>query len=335
MKYMEFIESIKGRAKADQKTIVLPETSDIRTLIAATQILSEKIAKIILIGNKEDIIQKANGLDLSTAIFIDPYTYEKSEELVKILYELRKAKGMTLVEAKELIYKNELYFGIMLVKIGVADGMVAGAVNSSPDVLSPCVRILKTSPSSKLVSSFFVMCIPDCEYGHNGTFIYGDCGMNQSPSENDLANIAINSAKAFKHLTGVEPVVAMLSNSTMGSTKNDEVLKVVNATKIAKELEPLISIDGEFQVDAAIVKEIGAKKAPGNEVAGNANVLIFPDLQSGNIGYKLTERLAKAKAYGPITAGIAKSVNDLSRGCTSDDIVGVVAITAVQAQNPI
>jgi len=332
---MSFIDLIKSRAKSNPKTIVLPEAYDKRVLTAANQVLSEEIAKIILIGSKDEIIKNAEGMDLSKAVFIDPRTYDKSEEYVNQLFELRKSKGMTLEEAGKLIYEDELYFGIMLVKTGVADGMVAGAVRSTPDVLSPCVRVLKTSPNSKIVSSVFVMCVPDCQYGHNGIFVYGDCGMNQNPDAETLAYIAVNSAKTFKSLVGAEPVVAMLSNSTMGSTKNDDVQKVVDATKIAKEMAPDIIIDGEFQADAAIVKEIGNQKAPGSAVAGNANVLIFPDLQSGNIGYKLTERLAKASAYGPVTAGIAKPVNDLSRGCTADDIIGVVAITAVQAHNPL
>ena len=334
---MGFIESIKARAKSNQKTIVLPETYDMRTLTAASKILSEGIANLILIGNKEELIKKADGMDLSKATFIEPSSYEKSEELVNMLFELRKAKGMTLEDAKKLIYENDryLYFGIMLVKSGIADGMVAGAVNSTPDVIRPCAQIIKTKPDSKLISAFFVMCVPNCEYGHDGTFIFTDSGMNPNPTSEELAYIAIDGAKSYKQLIEVEPVVAMLSHSTMGSAKNDDVAKVVSATKLAKELSSDIMLDGEFQLDAAIIPAIGESKAPGNPVAGKANVLVFPDLDAGNIAYKLVERFAHAEAYGPITTGIAKPVNDLSRGCTADDIVGVVAITSVQANNPI
>jgi phosphate acetyltransferase len=332
---MKFIESIKARAKSNKKTIVLPETSDILTITASAQIISEGISNLILILNKEEIIKKAGGTDLSElskATFIDPSSYEKSEELANMLFELRQAKGMTLEQAKKLVYENALYFGVMLVKSGVADGMVAGAVNSTADVIRPCVQIIKTNPASKLVSAFFVMCVPNCQYGNNGVFIFTDSGMNPNPDAEQLAYIAIDGAKSYKQLIEVEPVVAMLSHSTMGSAKNDDVAKVVSATKLAKELAPDITLDGEFQLDAAIIPAIGASKAPGNPVAGKANVLVFPDLDAGNIAYKLVERLANAEAYGPIMAGIAKPVNDLSRGCTAEDIVGVVAITAVQAQ---
>jgi phosphate acetyltransferase len=331
-KQMKFLESVKERAKSQIKTIVLPETGDLRTLQAAHTVLAEGLAKIILIGNKNDIEAKAQGLDLSGASFIDPAQYENMERLAASLTELRKAKGMTADEARKLLAEAPLYLGVMLVKEGLADGMVAGAVYSTADVLRPSLQILKTAPGVKLVSAFFMMVVPDCEYGHEGVFLFADSGLVQNPNAEELAAIAKSAAGSFKQLTGTEPVVAMLSHSTKGSAKHADVDKVIEATRIFKEIAPDVKGDGEFQLDAAIVPAIGAQKAPGNPVAGKANVLIFPDLDSGNIAYKLVERLAKAEAYGPVTQGIAKPVNDLSRGCTADDIVGVVAITSVQAQ---
>jgi phosphate acetyltransferase len=251
--------------------------------------------------------------------------------LVDTLYELRKAKGMTQEEAEKLLKTNPLYLGVMLVKTGVADGMVAGAANATANVLRPSLQILKTAPGTKLVSAFFVMVVPNCEYGANGVFIYAESGLVQNPNPEELAAIAVSSAHSFELLVQKEPVVALLSHSTKGSAHHADVDKVLEATKIAKELAPNLKLDGEFQADAALVQSIGEKKAPGNTVAGKANVLIFPDLDAGNIGYKLTERLAKAEAYGPITQGIARPVNDLSRGCNASDIAGVISITAVQA----
>jgi len=328
-----FLESIKQRAKADKKTIVLPETGDKRTLTAAAAVLKDGLANVILIGDPADIAETGAGLDLSAASVINPAAYEKFDFLAERLAELRKSKGMTVEEAKATLLKDSLYVGVMLVKEGLADGMVAGAVNSTANVLRPSLQILKTAPGTKLVSAFFVMVVPNCDMGENGVFIYADSGLNQNPNAEELAAIAVSSAGSFEQLVQAEPVVAMLSHSTKGSAKHGDVDKVVEATKIAKEAAPHIKLDGEFQLDAAIVPSVGAQKAPGNDVAGKANVLIFPDLDAGNIGYKLTERLAKAEAYGPITQGIAAPVNDLSRGCTADDIVGVVAITAVQAQS--
>ena len=328
---MNFIESVKSRAKAQMKTIVLPETFDPRTLKAAHTVLEEKIANLVLIGDKEKILKDAAGLNLGGAIFVDPKNYEKIGELTNKLYELRKAKGMTTDEAAKLLKENPLYLGVMLVKEGIADGMVSGAVYSTADALRPSLQILKTAPGVKLVSAFFIIVVPNCEYGENGIFIFADSGMVQNPNAEELAAIAQSSAKSFAQLVGKEPIVAMLSHSTKGSAKHADVDKVVEATKILKSIAPELKADGEFQLDAAIVPSIGAQKAPGNTVAGKANVLVFPDLDSGNIGYKLAERLAKAEAYGPITQGIAKPVNDLSRGCSAEDIVGVVAITAVQA----
>lgn len=329
---MSFLEDIKAKAKADKKTIVMPESLEKRTLDAAAVVLKEGIANIILVGNKEEIIKKAEGADISSANFIDPNNYDKFDELVDTFVEIRKSKGMTPEKAKDILIKDPLYFGVLLVKLGIADGMVAGAINATANVLRPSLQILKTAPGTKLVSAFFVMIVPNCDLGANGTFVFSDCGLEQNPTPDKLAAIAQSSAKSFEMLIGEEPIVAMLSHSTKGSASHDDVTKVVEATKIAKEENPNLKLDGEFQLDAAIIPSVGELKAPGSDVAGKANVLIFPDLDAGNIGYKLVQRLAKAEAYGPITQGIAKPVNDLSRGCVAEDIVGVVAITAVQAQ---
>ena len=330
---MAFIDEIKQRAKSNLKTIVLPETMDQRTLVAAGKVLEEGIANIILVGKKEEIEKAADGIDLSKATFVDPENYDKLEEYINLVVELRKSKGMTYDDAKKLLITNPLFFGVTLVNAKDAVGMVAGAVNASADVLRPSLQILKTAPGTKLVSAFFVMVVPDCNMGENGTFVFSDCGLNQNPNAEELAAIAESSAKTFEMLVGKEPKVAMLSHSTLGSAKHADVDKVVEATKILRENCPDLKVEGEIQADAAIVPTVGASKAPDSEVAGNANVLVFPDLDAGNIGYKLVQRLAKAEAYGPVTQGIAAPVNDLSRGCSADDIVGVVAITAVQAQN--
>jgi len=329
---MGFIDTIKARAKANQKTIVLPETEDRRTYEAVETILKEGIANVVLVGSEEAVAEGSKGLDITGAVIVDPAKSDKTATYIDKLVELRQSKGMTSEQAKELLLTNYLYYGVMMVKMGDADGMVSGACHSTADTLRPCLQILKTKPGTKLVSAFFLMVVPDCEYGSNGTFIFGDCGLEQNPDSEKLAAIAASSAESFKLLVQEEPIVAMLSHSSMGSAKHADVDKVVEATRIAKELYPDIKIDGELQLDAAIVPEIGSSKAPNSSVAGKANVLIFPDLDAGNIGYKLVQRLAKAEAYGPVTQGIAKPVNDLSRGCNADDIVGVVAITAVQAQ---
>jgi len=329
---MSFIDSIKARAKVNRKVIVLPETADVRTYQAAEEVLQEGIAEVILIGSTDEIAKHGEGFNISEARIVEPKTNDKTKDYIEKLVELRKGKGMTTEQAKELLEKNYLYYGVMMVKMGDADGMVAGASSSTADVLRPCLQILKTKAGAKLVSSFFVICVPDCDMGANGTFVFSDCGLEQNPDAEKLANIAVSAAQSFKALVGEEPLVAMLSHSSKGSAKHTDVDKVVEATALAKELAPTVKIDGELQLDAAIVPEIGVSKASGSEVAGKANVLVFPDLDSGNIGYKLVERLAKAKAYGPMTQGIAAPVNDLSRGCSAEDIVGVVAITAVQAQ---
>ncbi len=329
---MSFIDDIKERARSNKKTIVLPETTDIRTIIAAHKVLREDIANVILVGDKERILQVAGGLDLSGATFVDPFNCEKIDEYASLLANIRKSKGMTFEEAKTILLSNVLYFGCIMVKAGDADGMVAGAINSSANVLRASLQVLKTAPGTKLVSAFFVVVVPDCDMGADGTFVFSDAGLNQNPNPEELAAIAESSAKSFELLVGKEPIVAMLSHSTKGSAKHADVDKVVEATRIAKENNPTLKIDGELQSDAAIVPEVAASKAPSSSVAGKANVLVFPDLDAANIGYKLVQRLAKAEAYGPVTQGIAKPVNDLSRGCIADDIVGVVAITAVQAQ---
>ena len=329
---MGFIDVIKEKAKQNVKTIVLPETEDKRTYEAAEAILREGTAKLILVGSKEEIEKNGAGFDISGAILVDPKTYEKTDAYIEKLVELRSKKGMTAEQAKELLLTNYLYYGVMMVKMGDADGMVSGACHSTADTLRPCLQILKTKPGTKLVSAFFVMVVPDCDMGANGTFIFADSGLEQNPDPEKLAAIAISSAESFEALVGEQAKVAMLSHSTMGSAKHADVDKVVEATRIAKELAPDLMLDGEMQLDAAIVPEIGESKAPNSKVAGHANVLVFPDLDAGNIGYKLVQRLAKAEAYGPLTQGIAKPVNDLSRGCSAADIEGVVAITAVQAQ---
>ncbi len=329
---MNFLERTKERARADKKTIVLPESMDRRTLEAADKILKEDIADIILIGTPEEMDPISDGLDLSKATIINPFTYEKTEEYLNLFVELRKSKGLTYEEAKATALGDYMYYACLMVKAGDADGVVSGACHSTANTLRPSLQIIKTKPGIKLVSAFFVMVVPDCEYGSNGTFIFADSGLEQNPDPERLAAIAACSAESFELLAEDGAKVAMLSHSTMGSAKHADVDKVVEATKICKELNPDILVDGELQLDAAIVPEIGQSKAPGSPVAGKANVLVFPDLDAGNIGYKLVQRLAKAEAYGPITQGIAMPINDLSRGCSADDIVGVVAITCVQAQ---
>ena len=327
-----FLETIKQRAKADKKTIVLPESMDRRTFEAAETVLKEDIANIIIIGTPEEVAENSKGLDISKATIINPFTYEKTEENLNLFVELRKSKGLTYEQAKEQALGDYMYYACLMVKAGDADGVVSGACHSTANTLRPSLQIVKTKPGVKLVSSFFVMVVPDCELGADGVFVFSDCGLEQNPDSEKLAAIAECSADSFKLLTDKEPLVAMLSHSTQGSAKHADVDKVVEATKIVQEKCPDLCVDGELQLDAAIVPTVGESKAPGSKVAGHANVLVFPDLDAGNIGYKLVQRLAKAEAYGPVTQGIAMPINDLSRGCSADDIVGVVAITCVQAQ---
>ena len=330
---MSFIDEIKNRAKKEIKTIILPEATDIRILKAAEIVKKEQYAKLILIGNEQEVLKqiKDNNLDLEEIKIIDPLKSEKTEEYASKLYELRKAKGMTLEQAQKIIL-DPIYFGMMMVKLDEADGLVSGAAHSTADTLRPALQIIKTKPGTKLVSTFNVIVVPNCEYGNNGVFAFADCGLNPKPNSEELSEIAISTAESYKQIIGAEPRIAMLSYSTYGSAKSEDVEKVREATKLAKEKTPDLILDGELQLDAAIVPEIGKSKAPGSNVAGTANILVFPDLNAGNIGYKLVERFAKAEAYGPICQGMAKPVNDLSRGCKADDIVGAVAITAVQAQ---
>ncbi len=330
---MGFIDEIKAKAKSDKKTIVLPESEDIRTYEAAETVLKEGIADVVIVGSEEEVAKNKGNFDISGAKIVDPAKSDKTEAYIAKLVELRQKKGMTEEQAREILLTNYLYYGVMMVKMQDADGMVSGACHSTADTLRPCLQILKTKPGTKLVSAFFVMCVPDCEFGENGVFVFGDCGLNQNPTSEELAAIAESSAESFRMLVGKEPKVALLSHSSKGSAKHADVDKVTEAVRIAKEANPDLELDGELQLDAAIVPSVGESKAPGSKVAGHANVLIFPDLDAGNIGYKLVQRLAKAEAYGPMTQGIAAPVNDLSRGCSADDIVGVVAITAVQAQN--
>ncbi|MBP5450046.1 MAG: phosphate acetyltransferase [Spirochaetales bacterium] len=328
----KFLDTIKARAKQNKKTIILPESMDKRTFAAAEQVLKEGIANLIIIGTPEQIAENGKGYDISGATIINPFTYEKTEEYINLFVELRKSKGLTYEEAKKTALEDYMYYACLMVKAGDADGVVSGACHSTANTLRPSLQIIKTKPGVKLVSAFFLMVVPDCEYGANGTFIFADSGLEQNPDPEKLAAIAACSAESFQLLVQEEPIVAMLSHSTKGSAKHADVDKVVEATRLCKEANPNLKVDGELQVDAAIVPSVGQSKAPGSPVAGKANVLVFPDLDAGNSGYKLVQRLAKAEAYGPVTQGIAKPINDLSRGCSAEDIVGVVAITCVQAQ---
>lgn len=330
---MNIIDKIKERAKANKKRIILPESMDVRVLEAASICATEEIADIILIGNDKTINETIGDkkIDLSKVTIINPESYNLTEELINDFYELRKEKGMTLEQAKETLLGDNMYYACMLVHKNLADGIVSGACHSTANTLRPALQIIKTAPNSKLVSAFFLMVVPNCEYGDNGTFVFGDSGLEQNPTPEKLAAIAASSSDSFELLTEHKAVTAILSHSTKGSAKHADVDKVLEAVEIAKNEYPEYQIDGELQLDAAIVPEIAASKAPDSQVAGHANVLIFPDLDAGNIGYKLVQRLAKAEAYGPITQGIKKPVNDLSRGCSTEDIVGVVAITSVQA----
>ena len=331
---MSVIDKIKAKAKQDVKHIVLAEGSEPRTVQAARQIVDQGVAKVTLLGKLEEIaaVAKQTNTDLTGITLIDPKASEKSEAYTSLLYELRKAKGMTPEQAKELATGDTLYYGALMVKSGDADGMVAGAINSTGNVLRPALQIIKTAPGISVVSGAFIMEIPNSPYGDDGVLIFGDCAVMPDPTADELAAIAIASAQTGKQLAGLEPKVAMLSFSTKGSAKHDLVTKVQQATAKVHELAPDLVCDGELQVDAALVESVGALKAPGSNVAGHANVLIFPDLQAGNIGYKLVQRFANATAVGPIVQGLAKPVNDLSRGCSVEDIVSVVAITAVKAQ---
>ena len=324
-----FIDTLIDRAKADKKTIVLPEGNDERILEAAQEALAQGIANIIILGDADEIAAK--GYNLEGATIIDPATSDKQEEFAELLYELRKAKGMTPEEAKELV-RDPIHFAVLMVKSGLCDGLVGGACHATIKILSPSLKIIKTAPGEPMVSSFFIMDVPGSEFGENGLFLFADCALEIQPTSEKLAHIANQTDKSFKRLIGDDPRIALLSHSSHGSAVNDDSTKVVKAVEYIRENYPDIVADGELQLDAAIVPELGASKAPDSPVAGKANVLIFPDLDAANIGYKLVQRLGGAKAYGPVLQGLAAPVNDLSRGCTAEDVVGVIAITCVQAQ---
>ena len=329
---MSFIEELKEKARKNRKKIVLPEGMDKRTYEAAEQIIKEDFADIIILATDEELETYGSGYNIEGATIINPLNYEKTKEYAEGFYELRKAKGMTQPQALAMVVSDHMYFACMMVKCGDADGVVSGACHSSANTLRPSLQIIKTKPGSKLVSAFFVVCVKNKDMGANGVFVMGDCGLNQNPNQTQLADIAASSAESFEYLVGKKARVAMLSHSSYGSAAHNDVDKVVEATAIAKKEYPQFLIDGELQTDAALIPEIAEFKAPGSPVAGKANVLVFPDLDAGNIGYKLLQRLGGAEAYGPLCQGIAKPINDLSRGCSAMDIVGVVAITAVQAQ---
>ena len=321
----DFLTRMKNAAKADKKTIVLPEGEDPRTIEAAKKIVEEDLANLVILGNPDEI-------DVPGATVIDPRNAEKHEEYAQKFAELRAKKGVTIEQARAQVM-DATYFGTMMVKMGDADGLVSGACHSTANTLRPALQILKTAPGTKLVSAFFIMCTKSPEFGADGTLLFADCGLNINPNADELSEIALASAESWKaFMPGVDPKVAMLSFSTMGSAKGDVPTKVQEAVKLANEKNPELALDGDLQLDAALVQSVADLKAPNSSVAGNANILVFPDLEAGNIGYKLVQRFGGAEAYGPILQGIAKPVNDLSRGCSADDIVGVVAITAVQAQ---
>jgi phosphate acetyltransferase len=328
---MGFLEDMIKRAKIHKKTIVLPESSDTRIIEAASIILKQNIANVVLIGKSDDINKLAKGYDILGARIEDPSSSLLFDDYVNTYFELRKEKGITIGQTRQII-SDYIQFSVMMVKKGQADGMVAGAIYGTANTIRPAFQIIKTVPGINKASSFFIMVVPDMNYGYSGIFVYADCSIIENPTAEQLADIALTSAESFRSLICIEPRVAMLSYSTHGSAKSDMTEKVINATKIAKQKSPGIIIDGELQVDAAIVSSVCTGKAPDSPIGGSANVLIFPDINSGNIAYKLTERLAKAEAYGPIMQGMTKPVNVLSRGCSVKDIVGVVAITCVQAQ---
>jgi len=330
---MSLMDRIKVKAKENLKTIVLPEGAEPRTIKAASKIVEDKLANVVLIGDESEIAQaNMDAVDLSGVNIINPEESEKLDEYAQMFYELRKSKGVTPEQAREICC-DPLYFAVMMIKNNEADGMVAGAINSTGNTLRPALQVIKTSPGVSIVSSCFLMEVPNKQYGDDGVMVFADCAINIDPNPDELAAIAIASARTAKDIAGIDPRVAMLSFSTKNSAKHPCVDKVTEATEKVKQLSPGLNVDGELQADAALVESVGQLKSPGSPVAGKANVLIFPDLDAGNIGYKLVQRLAGAEALGPICQGLARPVNDLSRGCSVEDIVSVVAITAVQAQS--
>jgi phosphate acetyltransferase len=334
---MDLIQNIRERAKGTNKKIVLPEGTEERTMRAADIILEENIAEIILLGNEAVIMENASHWNLKNirkATIIDPVAHSRKQYFAEILVTIRKSKGLTIEEALVLV-ENPLYLAVLLIKNGDADGEVAGANNSTGDVLRPAFQIVKTQPGFSAVSGAFIMIVPDKNYGDNGILVFADCAVNPDPTVKELAEIAVASAQTAKNIAGIEPRVAMLSFSTKGSANHEKADKVIEATKLAKIMDPSLQIEGELQADAAIVESIGRKKAPGSSIAGRANVLVFPSLESGNIAYKLVQRLAGAEAIGPVLQGMAAPINDLSRGCSVEDIVNLVAITVNQVNGSI
>jgi len=330
---MDLLEKIKAKAKSHNKRIVLPEGLEERTLKAADELLRDGIVRVILLGNPDEIRKEADKFDLihiDKARLIDPLKHDSKEEYINLMVEIRKHKGLTKEEASSLI-EDPLYLGTLMIKNGDADGEVAGAMNATGDVLRPAFQYVKTLPGISVVSGAFIMILKDKQFGEDGLIVFADCAVHPNPTEQELAEIAVATAATTRAIAGFEPRIAMLSFSTMGSAKHEMVDKVINATRIAKEMEPGLKIDGEMQADAAIIEAIGKKKAPGSIIAGNANVLVFPSLDVGNIAYKLVQRLAHAEAIGPVLQGMAAPINDLSRGCSVSDIVNLVAITANQA----
>ena len=329
---MAFIDVMMEKARANKKTIVLPESMDHRTYEAAEKIVAQDIANLVIIGTPEEIEKNGKGYNLEGITIVDPFNDPNKQKYIDKFVELRKSKGLTPEQAQEQMEKDYMYYACLMCKCGDADGVVSGACHSTGNTIRPALQLLKTRPGIHSVSGFFVMDVPDCEFGENGRFVFADCAVNVDFDSEKLAEIAILSADSFKAFIGAEPKVAMLSYSTKGSAKHDDVTKVAEAVKLVKEQRPDIKVDGELQFDAAIVGSVAKLKAPDSDVAGSANTIIFPSLEAGNIGYKLVQRLAKAGAYGPVLQGLSMPVNDLSRGCFADDIVGVVAMTAVQAQ---
>ena len=327
---MSFVDKVKAKARSNRKTIVLPESMDRRVIDAAAYVMAEGIADIILIGNRDEVTAAFPDVKLDGAIFMEPHSSEHLDTMVHTYYELRKHRGVTEEQARAAMLQPTP-FGITLVKIGMADGLVAGAVNTTADTLRPALQILRTKPGTKLVSAFFLMNIPGSSYGEEGLLLMADCALNVDPSPEELSDIAVASARTWQTMTGTEARVALLSYSSHGSGKGERQEKVAEATRLAKEKAPDLMIDGELQADAALVPGVAKFKTPDSVLAGRANCLIFPDLDSGNIGHKLVQRLAGANAYGPMLQGIAKPVNDLSRGCETIDIIGVIALTCLQA----
>ncbi|MCQ2182052.1 MAG: phosphate acetyltransferase [Bacteroidales bacterium] len=331
---MALIDQIVARAKSNRQRIVLPESFEERTITAADKAIADGLAEIILIGNRDEILAYADKLGLKNiekATIIDPATSSKTEQYANLLFELRKSKGMTEEQARKLVL-NPLYFGCLIIKSGDADGQISGALSTTGETLRPALQIIKCAPGINCVSGAMLMITGTPQYGEDGVLVIGDIAVTPMPDANQLAQIAVCTAQTARSVAGFdEPRVAMLSFSTKGSAKHEVVDKVVEATGIAKQLDPTLKIDGELQVDAALVPSVGAKKAPGSDIAGKANVLVFPNLEAGNIGYKLIQRLGEADAIGPILQGIARPVNDLSRGCSVDDIYKMIAVTACQA----